>query len=397
MSCRRAARRVERAWPRPGRPTVPRPGRSRPSRGSTGSATPAAGSSTSARPRTCAPGCRRTSRTSATCTRAPRTMVTTARERRVDGRQHRGRGAAAGVLLDQGVRPALQRQVPRRQVLPLAGGHRRRGVPAGDGRARRQEAGHPLLRPLLPRLGDPRDRRPAAAGVPDALVQQRRVQAVRADRPALPARLHRQVRRRRASATGDRRGAPRDRRRLLRLHGRQHRRPSSSASRGRCTPPPRPGLRAGRPAARRPRRAQQGAGEAGRGAPRRHRRRRHRARRGPARGRRADLLRARRPDPRPARLGGRQGRRRRRPPSWCERFLSSSTAARPTTRSRARCWCRRCPPDADVSRSCSSDLRGSRVRDPGAAARRQEGAAGDGGAQRRARRWPCTRPSGPAT
>ena len=36
--------------------------------------------------------------------------------------------------------------------------------------ARRQEQGHPLLRPLLPRLGDPRDRRPAAPGLPDALV-----------------------------------------------------------------------------------------------------------------------------------------------------------------------------------------------------------------------------------
>jgi excinuclease ABC subunit C len=43
--------------------------------------------------------------------------------------------------------------------------------PAGDGRPRRQAQGHPLLRPLQPRLGDPRDRRPAAARLPDALVQ----------------------------------------------------------------------------------------------------------------------------------------------------------------------------------------------------------------------------------
>ena len=42
-----------------------------------------------------------------------------------------------------------------------------------------KKQGRPLLRALLPRLGDPRDRRPAAAGVPDALVQQRRLQAVR--------------------------------------------------------------------------------------------------------------------------------------------------------------------------------------------------------------------------
>ncbi len=111
----------------------------------------------------------------------------------MDGGEHRGRGAPAGVLLDQGVRPALQREVPRRQVLPVARGHPQRGVPAGDGRPRREEARRALLRPLLPRLGDPRDRRPAAAGVPDAVVQQRRLQAVRADRPALPARLHRQV------------------------------------------------------------------------------------------------------------------------------------------------------------------------------------------------------------
>ncbi len=155
----------------------------------------------------------------------------------LDRRQHRGRGAAARVLLDQGVRPPLQRQVPRRQVLPLARGHRRRGVPAGDGRARRQAQGHPLLRPLQPRLGDPRDRRRAAARLPDALVQQRCLQAVVADRAALPARLHRQVlgalRRR-----GERRGAPADRRRLLRVHGRAHP-PVRQAHRDRrCTPLP---------------------------------------------------------------------------------------------------------------------------------------------------------------
>ena len=62
-----------------------------------------------------------------------------------------------------------------------------------------------------------------------------------------------------------RRGAPRDRRRLLRLHGRADRRRSSSASRRRCTPrPPTHGLRAGRPAARRHRRPQAGDGEAAR-------------------------------------------------------------------------------------------------------------------------------------
>ena len=180
-------------------------------------------------------------------------------QRRVDRGQHRGRGAAAGVLLDQGVRPAVQREVPRRQVLPVARGHRGRGVPAGDGRPRRQEEGHPLLRPLQPRLGDPRDRRPAAAGLPDALVQQRGVQALGADRPARACSATSTSARRRASATVTRRGAPRDRRRLLRLHGRPDRRRSCGASRRRCTPPPRPmDFEKRRPAARRPRRAAAG-------------------------------------------------------------------------------------------------------------------------------------------
>ena len=75
---------------------------------------------------------------------------------------------AARVLLDQGVRPALQRQVPRRQVLPLPRRDDGRGVPAGPGHARRQAQGHPLLRALRPRVGDPRDPRPAAARLPGA-------------------------------------------------------------------------------------------------------------------------------------------------------------------------------------------------------------------------------------
>ena len=88
------------------------------------------------------------------------------------------------------------------------------------------------------------------------------------------------------------------------------------------------GLREGRPAARRPRGAREGAGEAGGGARRRHRRRRDRAGRGPARGRGADLLRPRRPDPRPARLGRRPGRRGRHRPSWSRTSCCSSTPAR---------------------------------------------------------------------
>ena len=112
---------------------------------------------------------------------------------RVDRRAHRGRGAPARVLLDQGVRPALQRQVPRRQVLPLPRRHDGRGVPARPGDARRQAQGHPLLRALRPRVGDPRDPRPAAARLPRAHLLLRRVQARGSERAAVPARLHRQV------------------------------------------------------------------------------------------------------------------------------------------------------------------------------------------------------------
>ena len=159
------------------------------------------------------------------------------RQRRVDGGQHRGRGAAAGVLLDQGVRPAVQREVPRRQVLPVARGDGGRRVPAGDGRPRRQAQGHPLLRPLQPRLGDPRDRRHPAAGLPDAQLLQRRVQALRPDRPAVPARLHRQVlgtvRRQH-----QRRGPPRRSSTTSATSWPARPGRSSGASSGRCTPPP---------------------------------------------------------------------------------------------------------------------------------------------------------------
>ena len=94
-----------------------------------------------------------------------------------------------------------------------------------------EEEGRPLLRPVLARLGDPRDRRPAAPGLPDALLLGGRVQAQHADRPALPARLHRQVRRalRRAGHGG---GAPRDRRGLLLVHRRPDQ-PARQAARAR--------------------------------------------------------------------------------------------------------------------------------------------------------------------
>ena len=155
------------------------------------------------------------------------------------------------------------------------------------------------------------------------------------DRPAVPARLHRQVlgalRRQ-----GQRRGAPRDRRRLLRLHGRPDHAFVKRIEKEMYAASAGPGLREGRPAARRPRGAQQGAGEAGRGARRRHRRRRDRAGRGPARGRGPDLLRPRRPDPRPARLGGRPGRGGRHRRAGRRTSSSSSTPASRRRRDPAR-------------------------------------------------------------
>ena len=92
--------------------------------------------------------------------------------------------------------------------------------PAGDGGPGAEAQGRALLRAVLARVGHPRDGRPAAPGVPDAILLGRCLQAQRSDRPALPARLHRQVlgalRR-----PGHGRGAPRDRRRLLLVHRRR--------------------------------------------------------------------------------------------------------------------------------------------------------------------------------
>ena len=122
---------------------------------------------------------------------------------------------------------------------------------------------------------------------------------------------------------------------------------------------------------------QQGAREAGGGARRRRRRRRDRAGRGPARGRRPDLLRARRPDPRPARLGGRPGRRGRHRRAGRGLPAPALRRRRGRRRSRARSWCPTLPPDAPTFEQLLGDLRGSQGPDPGAAARRQEDAAGD--------------------
>ena len=139
------------------------------------------------------------------------------------------------------------------------------------------------------------------------------------------------------------------------------------------------GLREGGPAARRPRGDPEGAREAGGGARRRHRRRRHRAGGGPARGGGPDLLRARRPDPRPARLGRRP--RRGGGDARPGRGLPAPALRRRrgrTTSSRARSSCRPCRPTPTRSRRCSPSA----------------GAAGSGsGCRSAATRGRCRRPS----
>ena len=103
----------------------------------------------------------------------------------------------------------------------------------------------PLLRAVHRALGDPRDRRPHAQGVSDAQLLGLDLQARPADRPAVPARRHRQMRGA-VRRSGDSRGAQVDRARL---------RLASWAATTRATSPtitqahegrrPRPGLRVG--------------------------------------------------------------------------------------------------------------------------------------------------------
>ena len=119
--------------------------------------------------------------------------------------------------------------------------------------------------------------RPAAAGLPGAHLLSRRLQARRPDRPALPARLHRQVlgalRR-----PGQRRGAPaRSPRTSATSWPARPARSSAGSSSEMRTAADEHGVRAGRPAARRHRGAAAGDGEERGRARRRHRRRRDRA------------------------------------------------------------------------------------------------------------------------
>jgi excinuclease ABC subunit C len=201
----------------------------------------------------------------------------------------------------------VQRQLPRRQVVSVPRRHARRGFPRLQVMRGRQAQGRALLRAVFARLGHPRDARPAAAGLPGADLLGRRVQAGRPDRPAVPARLHRQVlgavRRpvSRRTSTGPSSSdfcdfmAGRTDTMVKRLE-REMLRPSAELEFERAA------------RLRDDLRAAPGDGEAAGRARRRHRRRRRRVRRGSAGGGRPGLPRPRRPRPRPARLGGGEDR-----------------------------------------------------------------------------------------
>ncbi len=146
---------------------------------------------------------------------------------RVDDRAQRGRGADARVLLDQGASAAVQRPATRRQELPVPRRHRRRPVAAGDGHARSKAQGHPLLRPVRPRLRHPRHPRPLVEVVPDPHLQSGQVQPARTARAPVPAVPHREVRRPvRRRDRGD--AVPRAGERTLCVPRRRHRRDRGS-------------------------------------------------------------------------------------------------------------------------------------------------------------------------
>ena len=275
--------------------------------------------------------------------------------------------------------PRFNVQVPRRQVLPVPRGDDGRGVPARAGDARRQAQGHPLLRPVRARLGDPRDRRPAAAGLPGPHLLGRGVQARRPDRPALPARATSTSARRPASAGSAPRSTARSPRtsatswpgstdaHIRRLEKRD------AGGRGRA------GLRAGGPAARRHRGAEPGAWR--------------RTRSCCADATDADVF-ALAEDELEAAVqvfhvrGGRvRGQR-----GWVVEKVEDVTTGDLVEHllqqvygeragrggARARCWCPRCPPDADaLAELARPGCAGPAVERAGAAARRQAGADGD--------------------
>ena len=213
-------RRLE-PWPTR-RHTVRSRVRSRSIRACTGSATGTVGSSTSARHARSAAGCRRTSKTSRRCTRAPARWSPPARassgpwcatrSRRCSwstpGSRSSTRASTSGTATTSRIRTLA---VTLYEDYPRAAGHA--GAEEAQGRA--------LLRPVRPRLGDPRDARPAAACLsgPDVLATACSSALARSGRPCLLGYIE-QVQRLPASD-----GSAEDEHRdivdrLLRLHGR---------------------------------------------------------------------------------------------------------------------------------------------------------------------------------
>src|SRR6266498_678634 len=130
----------------------------------------------------------------------------------------RGGGAPARVQPDQAAPAQVQRALPRRQVVPVAGGDGQRGDSPPSRGARRQAEGHALFRSLCTRLCHPRDARPAAAHLPHAHLLARGVRPPAPARPPVHLVRHQQVLGtvRRPHHAG---GAPRDRGRVHLLHG----------------------------------------------------------------------------------------------------------------------------------------------------------------------------------
>ena len=98
----------------------------------------------------------------------PRTqaMMEAAAERRVDARLRRGRRADARVQPDPAPPAAVQHPLPGRQVLSVPGADRGGDLAARAGHAGREAQERPVLRPVRPRLGDPRHPRRAHPGLP---------------------------------------------------------------------------------------------------------------------------------------------------------------------------------------------------------------------------------------
>ena len=217
--------------------------------------------------------------------------------------------------------------------------------------------------PVLARLGDPRDPRPAAARLPGPHLLGRRVQAGRPGRPAVPARLHRQVlgalRR-----PGQRRRAPARSSRTSATSWPARPRPTCAGSRRRCRSPRPTRSTSGRPGCATTSRRSSARWRSSRWSsataptptwsrsPRTRSRRRCRSSTSAAAGSAASAA-------------GWWRRSRTSPPAtWSSTSCSRSTAAttaRLERRCRARCWCRRCRRTPTRSRDWLPDLRGSRV------------------------------------